>query len=292
LAVHIEQTRFQLHCLVLLDPAFRSDGGLPVGLAERVMASSVMDAVPKRLNSLQFREALIGLFPSYAARFAAADHWFAAPENPLEGPEMLVPVLILISTDAHPVLCAVSGPNAEVEWKRRIPQSVVMHIKSDHLTIPYTAETGWSILHFLVSVNGSIFNLDDLLTGHRRFAETDRVMNSARQSFRHVWSERYAGIDFSCNEVPHRDIDSNTTLLHVDTAKQRSIRFSLPTEHAYALEAQGYDNFALLMCLNQTSMTTVALNSVGLIEDGTFHLAKCLLEQLAIDLSKPSSSGN
>lgn len=256
-------------CLVIMDPAFKSDN-VPMDLAERVMASSVMDEIPDDLDAPRFREALVALFPSYAARFAATEGWFGSPKK--HGNSSLVlPVLLLISTDWHPAFGPVAGGlPAELEWKRRLPQALVVHVKSSHLSIPYTSESGWNILQFLACVSGGAFSLEATLAGQAKFAEVDRVMESARQSFRRAWRDKYFDSEFC------RCATSNASAL-LDSSQGSGVPartsnwfvVSFPIgiagvsatsdfeEHADVLMAQGNDDFAFLLSLDRSTLTAI-----------------------------------
>ena len=91
-------------------------------------------------------------------------------------------VLLIISTEHHNVMSAFTGgPQAEAEWSQRVPNASVVHIKSDHLTVPYTSETGWCIIHFLGSVSGSTFRPDDVRADRAHCWEARHTAESVRR---------------------------------------------------------------------------------------------------------------
>jgi len=253
--------------LVLIDPAFQS-GQVPEDLAERVMASSVMDNIPDDLDAPRFRGALINLFPSYAPRFTATSSIDLSADTLAykDTQRMTVPSLLIISTEPHPVFSPVSGgPTAEVEWKARLPQAAVVHVKSTHLSIPYTAETGWSILQFLSSVSGVAFPLSNLLAGCAKFEEIDRVMASARRTFRQTWAEKHAGTDFRRAPLPTQD--------HAKMDKQGACQFKCNSTGAIArlvqmgainMEALGYEDIAIFRYADRIKLFMIARTDLRL----------------------------
>jgi acyl carrier protein/thioesterase domain-containing protein len=199
--VHGLQTLdFRVGAMILVDPAFRSSANVR-DAGVRLIATSVLDVVPDDLDPLLLEEALVEVFPTYAARFEAARNLsLVAEAEPLFEAEVdpTISVLLLISTEEHEVMSAFTGgAPAEAEWSQRFPHATVMHVKSDHLTIPYTPETAWCIVQFLGSVCGCKFSNDALRAGQQRFTETNDVMEATRQSFRRAWkSSVYANEEF------------------------------------------------------------------------------------------------
>jgi len=197
------------------------------------------------------------LFPSYEARFRATGAFDLSSEpNRLSFTDthpLTMPVLLLISTDAHPAFSPVAGgPPAEIEWRRRFPRAVVVHVKSTHLTIPYTAETAWSILHFLVSIRGEPFRLDAILAGQEKFAQINRVMESARESFRRSWREKHANTDFAHRLAATLRTESAVIVRPSPSIEAVFLASAMPT-----LRANGYDDVTCLFCMERDALFAI-----------------------------------
>jgi len=288
--------------LMLIDPAFQNDQ-VPHDLAERVMASSLMDDIPDELDAPRFKTALIDLFPSYAARFTATSAIDLSGNTlPIaETQSLVVPTLLLISTDVHPVFTPVAGgPPAREEWKRRLPHGLVVHVKSTHLSVPYTAETGWSILNFLACVSGLPFRLNALLAGLAKFEEIERVMENARRSFRSSWAEKHATTDFRRVPVAFSSLDggsrSGGSTCNDESGSRRTftcasaptvcgeLRVSLSEMCSpnFAFAAQRYDDVMLLVISEREKLFGIALKDLCVFDAHNFvvrclHVHKCLM---------------
>jgi len=266
LLISLKSHAVNVGCMVLIDPGYTSFK--PPDIATRIIATSVIDYIPDDLDAAALEDALVATFPSFKARFAAA-HSMASGLARGQTMEAYSDVgvdthtLLLISTDHHPILSPIAGgPPAEEEWSRRLPQAGVLHIKSNHATIPYTVETAWCIMQFLGNFCGQAIRHDQMCVGLRKFVEIDGVMDAARNSFKLAWSKsKYALLDFRVRSGTARISGSNKTNAVRNLARCTFSRGSTGVrallagaEYVEAPDVHGYDDVALLLCLDRGTL--------------------------------------
>jgi len=255
------------------------------------------------LNASLLEAALVDIFPSFGARFEAAHamaRGFTQAEADLNFPysgyrkntavlDSTTSVFLLISTEHHMVMSPIAGgPPAEKEWSCRFPCATVVNVKSNHLTIPYAAETGWCVVHFLGDLCGLALKPDAVKTGQRKFVEINEVMEAARQSFRMAWkNSKYAEIDFRLKAlkiecgVPEPDTELEKNILSTSLPPgMAGIRILLAQIGAKSyidmFDAQGYDDAIFLASLDRIKLDSVLRKSIGMSQNETMNLIEAL----------------
>lgn len=121
----------------------------------RVIATSVMDSVPQQLDEPRLKAALIAAFPSFAARFDAAERipqllsTFGPPlsHEPSRALASL-PALLLLHSEHNDEF--VDAVHVRRDWLNAYPHLTALVIPGcDHLTIPYTSEAAEIIVGFI-----------------------------------------------------------------------------------------------------------------------------------------------
>ena len=74
----------------------------------------------------------------------------------------------------------------------------MQHVRSDHIRVPYAADTAPIVIDFLFSLVGTGCDEREMQSACAAFEETAKQMEGAQETFRGTWnSSKYAGVDYS-----------------------------------------------------------------------------------------------
>jgi len=276
------QVEFHCDAVVLLDPAswlaINEAGPL---LQDRIIASSVLDIVPSLFDARRFRHAATEIFPSYVSRYEEA----ASVRSALDGIDTTqvqsfasamsdVPVLMLTSTEDHPVFNGIAGRAAEEVFIPLLPHAQVVRVAhTNHLNFPYSESVIAEVLLFFAVVNlrSTSFSCEQLGRGRAAFVETNGVMSLARQSFLASWQRQFAACDWS---YPERNATRSTQM-----SMEAVLHCAGCARYQDAFERFGFDDIIFLQIFESEALAGLA-RAVGLPEPDVGRLCQLLQGQL------------
>lgn len=192
--------------MVLLDfmlPENRPEGILPADIEDKmtlVLASAVMDdaasTTPENIPAL--KENLLATMPGLAPRFAAASRWKELlHRSTLSNGSIACPVLIVCSSDTHPLFDGVISPSAiEASWARVCRNRPLLQLLTGvhHLSLISEPTLGIPVTHFICSIEGVSCSSEKmtlaLQLSSSRAAAVDAVRDHYRQ--RQGFTERHS----------------------------------------------------------------------------------------------------